>query len=86
MTVTENQRSAIETWLNEHWAGQAKCPAGHDAWTVNPTMSFMPGFVVSDAGPKIAHERGFTFVVLTCSECAYVAFLDTKTIGVSLAG
>ena len=35
---------------------------------------------------KIAHERGFTFVVVTCSECAYAALLDTKTIGVSLTG
>ena len=86
MTVTENQRTTIESWLNEHWVGQAQCPAGHDAWSVNPTMSFMPGFVVGDAGPKIAHEHGFTFVVLTCTECAYVALLDTKTIGVSLAG
>jgi hypothetical protein len=86
MTVTENLRSALETWLDEHWVGQATCPAGHDAWSVAPTMSFMPGFVVGDAGPKIAHERGFTFVVLTCTECAYVALLDTKTIGVSLAG
>ncbi len=86
MTVTENQRSTIEMWINQHWAEQAKCPAGHDSWSVAPTMSFMPGFVVSEAGPKIAHERGFTFVVLTCTECAYVALLDTKTIGVSLAG
>ena len=86
MTLTENQRTTIEGWLNEHWAGQARCPAGHDAWSVAPTMSFMPGFVVSDAGPKIAHEHGFSFVVLTCTECAYVALLDSRTIGVSPAG
>ncbi len=86
MTVSETQKATIDGWLSKHWSGQAKCPAGHDDWAVNPTMSFMPGFVVSEAGPKIAHERGFTFVVLTCTECAYVALLDTKTIGVSLAG
>ena len=86
MTVTPTQKATIESWLEEHWAGQATCPAGHDAWSLSPTMSFMPGFVVGEAGPKIAHERGSTFVVLTCTECAYVAFLDTKTIGVSLAG
>jgi hypothetical protein len=86
MTVTEMQRSTIDAWLAEHWNGQATCPAGHDAWSLNPTMSFMPGFVTSEAGPKIAHERGFTFVVLTCAGCAYVALLDTKTMGVSLAG
>lgn len=86
MTGTETQRATIETWLNEHWMGQATCPAGHDAWSVSPTMSFMPGFVVTEAGPKIAHDQGFTFVVLTCSECAYVAFLDSRTIGLSPAG
>jgi len=48
-------------------------------------MSFMPGFVTSETGPKIAHERGFTFVVMICTECAHVALLDTKTIGVSFA-
>ena len=84
MTLTETQQSTIETWLNEHWNGQAKCPAGHDVWSVSPTMSFMPGYVTSEAGPKIAHEHGFTFVVLTCSECGYVALLDTKTVGVPL--
>jgi len=100
MTLTETQQSTIESWLSEHWTGQAKCPAGHDAWSLSPTMSFMPGFVTSElsptmsfmpgfvtseTGPKIAHERGFTFVVMICTECAHVALLDTKTIGVSFA-
>jgi hypothetical protein len=86
MTLTDAQKTTIESWIADHWTGQSACPAGHDSWTVKPTLSFMPGFVVTEAGPKIAHELGFTFVVLTCSECAYVALLDTKTIGVSLAG
>jgi len=85
MALTETQQSTIESWLSEHWTGQAKCPAGHDAWSLSPTMSFMPGFVTSETGPKIAHERGFTFVVMICTECAHVALLDTKTIGVSFA-
>jgi hypothetical protein len=84
MTLTDAQRNAIDAWLRDHWTGQAKCPAGHDAWSVSPTMSFMPGYVTSEAGPKIAHERGFTFVVLTCPECAYVALLDTRAIGLAL--
>ena len=84
MTLTDTQQTAVPSWLNEHWVGQAKCPAGHGTWAVAPTMSFMPGFAVTANGPKIVHEAGFTFVVLTCSECGYVALLDSKTIGLSL--
>ena len=86
MTLSETQTATIKAWLAEHWVGQATCPAGHDAWSLSPTMTFMPGFVVGEAGPKIAHELGSTFVVLTCAECAYVALLDARTVGVSLAG
>ena len=82
MTMTDTQRATIESWLSEHWTGQAKCPASHDDWSAAPNMSFMPGFEVTEAGPKIVHERGFRFVVMTCGTCAYVALLDTKTIGV----
>lgn len=52
MTVTDTQQATIEAWIGEHWAGKATCPAGHGAWSVNPTLSYMPGFVVSDAGPR----------------------------------
>jgi hypothetical protein len=47
-------------------------------------MSFVPGFVSDEKGPRIAHELGLRFVVLTCQECGYVAFLNTKTIGVAV--
>lgn len=79
--MNDAQKTTIERWLDEHWLGQAKCPAGHDGWSVAPNMSFMPGFTVGEGGPKIVHESGFTFVVLTCTTCGYVALLDTSTIG-----
>ena len=74
-------QEAIERWLDEHWRGQARCPAGHGEWSLAPTMSFMPAFAVTEQGPKIVHENGFTFVVLTCTECGYVALLDGRTVG-----
>ncbi len=79
--MSEPQKTTIDRWLDEHWHGQATCPAGHGNWEVAPTMSFMPGFAITDGGPKIVHENGFTFVVLTCTECGYVALLDAKTVG-----
>lgn len=78
--MTEPQQSPIDRWLDERWHGRAACPAGHREWTVAPTMSFMPGFAVTEQGPKIVHENGFTFVVLTCTECGYVALIDAKSI------
>ena len=73
-------QTPIERWLDERWHGQATCPAGHSDWSVAPTMSFMPGFAITEQGPKIVHENGFTFVVLTCAECGYVALIDAKSI------
>ena len=81
MTMTEEQRTIVQRWLGEHWVGQATCPAGHSEWSVAPNMSFMPGFAVTEAGPKIVHEQGFRFVVLTCGRCGYVALLDGVTVG-----
>ena len=78
--MTDAQQSPIDRWLDERWHGQATCPAGHVEWSVAPTMSFMPGFAMTEQGPKIVHENGFTFVVLTCTECGYVALIDTKSI------
>ena len=81
--MNEPAQAAIESWLDDHWRGQATCPAGHDDWKVAENLSFMPGFVVAESGPKIAHDRGFTFVVLTCTQCGYVALLDTGTVGLT---
>ena len=78
--MTDAVQSPIDRWLDAHWHGQATCPAGHGQWTVEPTMSFMPGFALTEQGPKIVHENGFTFVVLTCSTCGYVALLNSKSI------
>ena len=78
--MTDAQKTNIERWLEERWLGQAKCPAGHSDWAVAPTMSFMPGFAMTENGPKIVHENGFTFVPVTCTSCGYVALLDAKTI------
>jgi hypothetical protein len=78
--------TTIERWLDERWFGQATCPAGHEDWVVAPNLSFMPGFATTESGPKIMHERGFTFVVLTCGQCGYVAFLDTRTVGQGVPG
>ena len=79
--MTDEQTTIVQGWLNEHWLGRATCPAGHSQWSVADRLSFMPGFVTGPTGAKIAHEAGFTFVVLTCAECAYVAFLDAKAVG-----
>lgn len=81
--MNDTTRATIDRWLDEHWRSQATCPAGHSEWRLAENLSFMPGFVPTEAGPKIAHDRGFTFVVLTCAECGYVAFLDTGTVGLS---
>jgi hypothetical protein len=86
MTLSQIQRATVQSWLDQHWLGQAKCPAGHDDWSVAPSLSFMPGFATTPNGPKIVHEDGFTFVVLTCGDCGYVALLDTKKIALSLSG
>ena len=80
--MNDAQQMAIQRWLNEHWIGQAKCPAGHSEWALAPNMSFMPGYVVGPEGPKIAHDAGFTFVLLSCRECGYVALLDSGAVGV----
>jgi hypothetical protein len=45
-------------------------------------MSFTPGFVADEGGPRVVHEHGFRFVVLTCGQCGYVAFLDSRTLGI----
>lgn len=85
MTLTDEQTTTISQWLDEHWYGQAKCPAGHDdSWSAGRSMSFMPGFVADETGSRIVHERGFRFVLLTCGECGYVALLNTATIGVAV--
>jgi hypothetical protein len=81
MTLSDDQKATVQDWLKKNWVGQAKCPAGHDDWSVAPNMSFMPGYAVTEAGPKIMHESGFTFVLLTCGQCGYVALLDGSTIG-----
>jgi len=79
--MTDPQQNPIlERWLDEHWYGRATCPAGHGEWRLSPTMSFMPGFAVTESGPKIVHENGFTFVVLTCTDCGYVALIDSQSI------
>ena len=81
--MNDTTQAAIDRWLDDKWRGQATCPAGHSEWAVAENLSFMPGFVVSEAGPKIAHDRGFTFVVLTCTTCGYVALVDTGAVGLS---
>ncbi len=78
--MTDAAQIRIDRWLDTRWHGRATCPAGHSAWTPAPNLSFMPGYEVTEQGPKIAHEKGFTFVVLTCDECGYVAFLNSQTI------
>ena len=83
MTLTDAHRTAIERWLDEHWLGKATCPAGHDDWSIAPNLSFMPGFVVGAEGTRIAHESGFTFVLLTCRQCGHTAFIDTTTMGLT---
>ena len=84
MTLTDEQRTTIQGWLDGHWFGKARCPAGHDdSWSVGDTMSFVPGFVADENGARIVHERGFRFVVLTCEQCGSVAFLNTRTLGIS---
>jgi hypothetical protein len=83
MTLTDEQTTTIQRWLGAHWYGRARCPAGHDnGWSVEDSMSFTPGFVADEGGPKIVHEHGFRFVVLTCDLCGYVAFLNAKTLGI----
>ena len=82
MTFTDAQTSTIKGWLDSHWIGKARCPAGHDDWSLESSMSFVPGFVSDEAGSRIVHENGFRFVVLTCEQCGYVAFLNTRTIGI----
>jgi hypothetical protein len=82
MTFTEQQTTTIQRWLDANWSPTARCPAGHDAWAIEETMAFVPGFVKDEKGPRIAHEAGNRFVVLTCSTCGYVAFLNAKTVGV----
>jgi hypothetical protein len=76
------QRTTVERWLSAHWHGKARCPAGHDTdWSVAENMAFVPNFALGEGGPKIVHERGFGFVVLTCDGCGYVAFLDHRALG-----
>ena len=83
MTQTDERATTIQRWLSANWDGKARCPAGHDdAWSVEDTMSFMPGLVTEETGPRIAHERGFRFVVLTCEKCGYVALLNARTLGI----
>jgi hypothetical protein len=83
MTDTDQRSTTIQDWLRANWYGKARCPAGHvDGWTVEDTMSFVPGFVTDEKGSRIAHERGFRFVVLTCEQCGYVAFLNARTLGI----
>jgi predicted nucleic-acid-binding Zn-ribbon protein len=83
MTFTDDQRTTVQQWLDAQWSGKARCPAGHDSsWGVEENMAFVPGFALGEGGPKIVHEKGFGFVVLTCAECGYAAFLDTKVIGI----
>jgi hypothetical protein len=85
MTFTDEQTTTIQSWLSANWYGQARCPVGHDdAWSLEDTMSFVPGFVADGGGPRIVHESGFRFVVLTCEKCGYVAFLNTKTLGIGI--
>jgi hypothetical protein len=82
MTHTDEQMTTIQAWLDANWYGTARCPVGHDdAWSLGDNMSFVPGFVADEKGPRIAHELGFRFVVLTCDNCGYVAFLNAKTLG-----
>jgi hypothetical protein len=84
MTLTDEQTTTIQHWLSANWYGKAQCPAGHgDGWSLEDSMSFVPGFVSDENGPRIAHESGFRFVVLTCGQCGYVAFLNTKTLGIT---
>ncbi len=78
--MTDAPETTVERWLEERWHGQAKCPAGHGDWRVAPSLSFMPGFAITEGGPQIVHEKGFTFVVLTCTECGYVALLNRQAI------
>lgn len=83
MALTDEQTTTIQHWLEAHWFGRARCPAGHDAgWSVESSLSFVPGLVIDENGSRIVHERGFRFVVLTCDECGYVAFLNTRTLGI----
>jgi len=85
MTFTNEQTTTTQRWLDAHWYGKAKCPAGHDSgWSLEDSMSFVPGFVSDESGPRIVHERGFRFVVLTCEQCGYVAFLNAKTLGIAI--
>jgi hypothetical protein len=85
MTLTYEQTTIIKSWLDAQWFGKAKCPAGHDSdWSVESDMSFVPGFILDEKGPRIAHESGYRFVVLTCGQCGYVAFLNTKTVGLGI--
>ena len=78
--MTDAQKTAIDQWLQERWMGKAKCPAGHADWAVASSLSFMPGFAITEQGPKIVHENGFTFQPVTCTTCGYVALLDVRTI------
>ncbi len=85
MTLTDEQTTIIQSWLDAHWMGQARCPAGHeDEWSVENSMSFMPGFVADANGTRIAHESGFRFVVLTCDPCGYVALLNARIVGLGI--
>jgi hypothetical protein len=85
MTLTDEQTTTVLRWLAEHWHGKARCPTGHDdGWSAEDTMSYMPGFVADAGGPRIVHERGFRFVVLTCDQCGYVGLLNSKVVGVAI--
>jgi hypothetical protein len=81
--MTDDQAAKVSSWLERKWMGVATCPAGHrDAWATEDTLSFVPGFVDDDKGSRIAHELGHRFVLVTCTACGYVAFVNTKSVGI----
>ena len=79
LLLTDQQKSKVTEWLNEHWKGRRPCPiCQRERWTIADRAMEVREF---HEGDLVAGGVLVPFIVVSCLDCGFMRFFNGVVMG-----